>query len=202
MGISLFLLTALGVRWSGIRINLSSSIPEGLYRERGLSAGSLRRGDAVLACLPSHMARFGRERGYLPRGPCPGGAMPVGKLVLALPGDTVIVDNDGLKVNGVWIAGSRPRRVDHRGRPLPQLAHAAYAVGTGQLWLGSRSEAGFDSRYFGAIPSTSVIAELTALWLLPPDPAAHHPTSGLVDQRTRPPPGKRWRTRRSDGSAS
>lgn len=188
VGISLFLLTALAARWSGVRINLSSSIPEGLYRERSLSSGRLRRGDAVLACLPPDVARFGRERGYLPRGACPGGAMPVGKMVLALPGDTVIVDGKGLIVNGVRMAASQSRRVDHRGRPLPQLARATYAVGTGQLWLGSRSEAGFDSRYFGAVPSTSVIAELTALWLVSPDPLARDPTSALADQRTRPPP--------------
>ena len=164
MGISLLLLTALGVRWSGIRINLSSSIPEGLYRERGLSSQSLRRGDAVLACLPSHVARFGRERGYLPRGPCPGGAMPVGKIVLALPGDSVLVDDDGLRVNGVRMAGSRPRHIDQRGRPLPQLAHATYLVGADQLWLGSRSEAGFDSRYFGPISTVTIVGSLLPLW--------------------------------------
>lgn len=164
VGISLFLVTALAARWSGVRINLSSSIPEGLYRERDLSSERLHRGDAVLACLPSRVARFGRERGYLPRGPCPGGAMPVGKMVLALSGDTVIVDEDGLRVNGVRMAGSQPRHVDHRGRPLPQLAHGAYFVGADQLWLGSRSEAGFDSRYFGPISTATIVGSLLPLW--------------------------------------
>ena len=181
--ISLLLLTALAARCSGVRINVSSSIPEGLYRERGLNSRRLRRGDAVLACLPSDVARFGRERGYLPRGTCPGGAMPVGKMVMALPGDTVMVDGDGLRVNGLRMVGSQPLRVDHRGRPLPQLAHAGYLVGAGQLWLGSRSEAGFDSRYFGAVPSASVIARLTPAWVVSPEPAEHWEGSPLARGR-------------------
>jgi type IV secretory pathway protease TraF len=66
------------------------------------------------------------------------------------------------------VAGSRPLRVDHRGRPLPQLNRAAYSVRSGQLWVGSRSALGFDSRYFGSVPSTSVLAELHALYVVSP----------------------------------
>ena len=155
---------ALGAGWAaGVRLNLTASIPAGLYRERAPAPRVLRRGAIVLACLPIEVAMFARSRGYLPRGNCPGATMPVGKFVIATAGDTVTLSDSGIRINGELLEGSLPLLRDRSRRPLPNFARGRYIVAHGTIWLGSQSDAGFDSRYFGAVPSTLVIATLARL---------------------------------------
>ena len=152
----------LGVGWAaGLRLNLTDSIPSGLYRQRAPAPAALRRGAIVLACLPLDVAEFARTRGYLPRGSCPGGTMPVGKIVVATAGDTVTVCDSGIRINGALLARSVSLRWDHSHRPLPRLDPGRHIMARGTIWLGSLSTAGFDSRYFGAVRSASVLAILT-----------------------------------------
>src|SRR4051794_13163721 len=66
---------------TGLRLNLTGSIPIGLYRVIG-DASNLKRGDVVLACLPPFPADLAHSRGYVPRGSaCAGALAPVGKIV-------------------------------------------------------------------------------------------------------------------------
>ncbi len=147
----------------GLRLNLTSSLPIGVY----LASGSAPvRGTLVLACLPPRVAAFARARGYVPRGgECPGGTVPVGKPVAAVKGDTVTVTPSGLFVNSVTVPNSEPLRSDRKGRPLPRLAAGRYVVGPGEFWvLSSYSRLSFDSRYFGAVSVGQVRARLWRLW--------------------------------------
>jgi len=148
---------------AGLRLNLTGSLPVGLYVASG---GRPARGALVLACLPPRVAEFARARGYVPRGgACPGGVVPVGKSILAVPGDTVTVTLMGLLVNSRQVRNSRPLAVDRKGRPLPGLAISRYVVGPGELWLlSSYSPWSFDSRYFGAVKVGQVRAKLWRLW--------------------------------------
>lgn len=158
------LLLILTTAWrSGVRLNLTSSLPAGLYLETG---DAPTRGSIVLACLPPAIARLARERSYVPRGDrCPGGTAPIGKVVLALPGDTVVVSASGLEVNGRPVPNSRPRSFDSRGRPLPRLREGRYILRAGELWLASSySLLSFDSRYFGAIAARSVLSVVRPVW--------------------------------------
>ena len=78
---------------AGIRINVSDSIARGLWitTPRAVAVGAY-----VLICPPP-TALFGtaRERGYLPRGHCPGGFAPLMKQVVAIKGDQVDIAADG-----------------------------------------------------------------------------------------------------------
>ncbi len=129
------------------------------------------RGAIVLACLPPEVAAFARERGYVPRGgACPGGGVPVGKPVLAIPGDTVTVTPNGILVNGAPVPNSQPLASDRQGRLLPRLAVGRYVVGPGELWVVSPySRLSFDSRYFGAVEAAHVRASVRPLWTAGPD---------------------------------
>src|SRR5881296_3096055 len=97
-------------RLAGLRLNLTGSLPVGLY----LAAGDVpARGALVLVCLPPEVAAFARARGYVPRGgACPGGVVPIGKPILAVAGDTVTVTRTGLLVNGRPVPNSQPRSTD------------------------------------------------------------------------------------------
>jgi conjugative transfer signal peptidase TraF len=111
-------------RLAGLRLNLTGSLPVGLY----LASGAAPSRDAiVLTCLPPDVAAFARERGYVPRGGgCLGGVLPLGKPIVAIAGDTVAVTPSGLLVNGRPVRNSAPLAVDRLGRPLPRLAIGRY----------------------------------------------------------------------------
>ena len=151
-------LTAVGLL--GLRVNLTGSIPVGMYHVVG-DATELHRGDVVLACLPARTAALAHARGYIPGGGrCAGGTAPVGKLVMALPGDTVMVGPAGLAVNGATVQWSRPLDHDRGGRPLPHLSIGRSLVDADAIWLIGSSSYSFDSRYFGAIPKSNVLVRV------------------------------------------
>ena len=159
--LSILLLSAYA---AGLRLNLSASIPIGLYHIVG-DAANLRRGDVVLACLPREIATLAHARGYVPRGSgCSDAMAPIGKLVMALPGDTVVVTETGLNVNGAAVANSRRLERDGAGRHLEAQAAGKYMVAPRTLWLVGSSARSFDSRYFGAVGSASVLAQLKRGW--------------------------------------
>jgi conjugative transfer signal peptidase TraF len=147
----------------GLRLNLSGSIPTGLYHVAG-DASQAKRGDIVLACLPSPVSGLAHSRGYVPRGgSCPNSLAPVGKIIMAIPGDTVTVANSGLVVNGTPVSHSRPLKRDGAGRLLPTLSTGRYVVRAGSAWLIGKSGRSFDSRYFGPVPLASVFARVRPL---------------------------------------
>ena len=154
-------LVAAGAWVARVRLNLSASLAPGFYI---VSPGDVARGSIVLACLPANVADFARARGYVPRGVCPGGTAPLGKLVLALSGDTVTVSAEGLSVNGALVPDSRAHARDGRGRPLWMTPVGRHLVGPSELWLISDHPLGYDSRYFGALRVSSVRAVVRPLW--------------------------------------
>lgn len=155
--------TVLGAGVAGIRYNLTASMPAGLYR--AVPGEVPGRGTIVVACLPLATAEMGRARGYLPRGNCPGGVMPVGKPVAAAAGDTVDVRADGLRVNGRALANSMALERDAVGRRVRGVPPGRYVVTPGELWLVSGYSArSYDSRYFGGVPASRVRAVVRPLW--------------------------------------
>ena len=157
------LLLAAGVTWfAGVRVNLSGSMPIGFYR---VSSGPPMKGVMVLACLPASVAMFARSRRYVPSGRCPGATAPIGKVVLAMAGDSVEVTGEGLLVNGRPVRNTKPLTVDAGGRSLPRFPDGTYVVGQDEVWLySSYSKRSFDSRYFGPLPLSCVLNRVLPLW--------------------------------------
>jgi conjugative transfer signal peptidase TraF len=149
----------------GLRFNLTSSLPIGLYRVTR-DAPTLERGAIVLYCLPPPVAGFAHNRGYVPRGgQCPGGLTPIGKMVAALPGDTVVLTTVGITVNGALQSHSRALATDLKGRGLPQLSRRAYVIARDYVWLFAPSERSFDSRYLGPLMARNVLARVEPVWI-------------------------------------
>lgn len=147
---------------AGIRFTLTPSMPIGLYR---VVEVPLERGAMVTFCPPAWAADFALDRGYLHRGPCDGGTQPLGKYILGLPGDTLVVRPEGLMLNGAAIPESAVYHRDRLGRELLHVPFGQHVVGRDSLFLFSNHHPrSFDSRYFGALPSSGVISSLTPLW--------------------------------------
>ncbi len=146
-----------------LRIALTdSACRPGIYR---MVNRRISRGDLVLACLPSALARFAQARGYLARGPgCGNGIEPVGKRIGALPGDTVQITRDFVAINGHRLENSATVLRDSRGRSLIHVTPGRYTVQPDHVWLSGTNDArSWDSRYFGPVPSGAVRAQLEPL---------------------------------------
>src|SRR5215469_4862278 len=123
-------------RSSGLWLNLSPSMPIGLYRSRSSrDASALVRGAIVAVCLPESLAQWGRQRGYLIRGRCPDGTAPIGKPIFAVAGDTVTMTSNGLARNHAVAPNTLPLTYDRAGLRLPRVPSGTYPVFAGQLWL-------------------------------------------------------------------
>lgn len=164
LAVAAAILGIVGVR-ANLQVNFTPSLPIGLYRR---VSGIPSRGDLVVACLPKHASEFARARGYLWRGDCPGGAAPVGKVVLAVAGDTVSLTRDGFVLNGIAVPSSRMVARDSRGRPIPHYPFGCYLVRAGEVWLFSPFHPlSFDSRYLGPVPASAVRSRIAPVWTSP-----------------------------------
>lgn len=143
--------------WAGFRINLTPSVPVGVYQLHRLQ-GPLKRGDIVWFCPPeTPLFREVRDKwGDIPHGDCPGGYMHMFKPVAALPGDTVTVTRQGVLVNGRWLPNSQPMKKTSKGHKL-NPAFGRYNVQPGTVWLvSSYHPQSFDSRYFGPVSQIQI----------------------------------------------
>lgn len=156
-GISL--LSALAFAF-GVRINLTPSLPIGLYVADA-------RGSLVEFCPPGPASEVSAVRGYRELGVCPDRHAPLLKPVVARVGDRVSIDAQGIRVNGEALPNTQAHATDHRRRPLQPYPAGTYAVAAGTVWVASTwNDGSFDSRYFGPIRVESVRSTLAPLWVV------------------------------------
>ena len=147
---------------AGVYINTSKSIPKGLYWASGASAV---KGDYVLWCPPkSEVFDAAKARGYIGAGPCKGSYGYMMKKILAAKGDVVSIGEEGVAVNGVRLANSRPMSTDGAGRPMPKFRMPPRALGASEVLLMSpTSGTSFDARYFGVIERAHIKSVISPL---------------------------------------
>jgi conjugative transfer signal peptidase TraF len=144
----------------GIRFNLTPSLPRGFYIISHSPNANL-----VEFCPQEPGASISLSRQYRTAGACPDGGAPLLKPAVAFPGDQVQVSADGVRVNGQLLPNSAGRFRDHLQRPLDPLPFGAYKVEPGTVWvISSFNSYSFDSRYYGAIPESSIRHHLRPLW--------------------------------------
>ena len=153
------LVVAVAAHAAGVRFNYTESLPRGFYLASEFDPAAARQGTLVAACPTAEAAEAVAD--YLPRGPCPGGVIRLGKPIAAVPGDRVVVDSAGVTVGGAPLPNSAPLFYDRAGHPLyPRLGK--YVLGPEEYWLHSgRVRTSIDSRYVG--PVSDVRSELRPL---------------------------------------
>jgi conjugative transfer signal peptidase TraF len=162
-------ITTLSFLAMGLVINVTPSVPLGVYKLAPLA--TLHRGEYVSLCPPDTTEfRMARQAGYVPKGPCPGGYLPLMKPIAALPGDRIEVGVHGIAVNGGHIPLSRAFPRDGAGRALPHIAPGAYTVRPGEVWVVSHYNVrSFDSRYFGPIQIARLKASTSPVFTWGPE---------------------------------
>ena len=134
--------------------NATASAPIGLYEVRSQSA--FARGELVLVRPPQWVRTFAAARAYLPN------TVPMVKRIAAENGDIVCRERDAIMINGRVVAHAL--LADGAGRALPVWS-GCRKLGEGEIFLlMDNVRASFDSRYFGPVPTTSIIARVVPLW--------------------------------------
>ncbi|MDR4513599.1 conjugative transfer signal peptidase TraF [Nitrosomonas sp.] len=154
ISISLFVLSIM-LRIGGFYINTTPSLPVGLYR---IVDEPVSKGAYVAFCPPqSDVFDWAVARGYINPGDCPGGYGQLLKCVHAVAGDTVLIDEAGITVNGQWLPNSIPIRADAYGAVLPQYRFNAVLGESEYLLLSDLNPHSFDARYFGVINHAQIV---------------------------------------------
>jgi type IV secretory pathway protease TraF len=80
-------------------------------------------------------------------------------------GDTVTVSAIGVEVNSALLQHTVAADRDSPGRTMDRVANGKYVVRENELWLlSTHHPLSFDSRYFGPIGMTDVLARVRPLW--------------------------------------
>lgn len=134
--------------------NASASTPIGFYTVEPV--GRLEVTDLVAVDAPEPMASFLDEGGYLPRD------TPLLKRVLGLPGQTVCRTGFLITVDDIEMGLALER--DRLGRPLPDWQGCRVVAADDIFLMNWEVRDSLDGRYFGPIPSTSIIGRAVPLW--------------------------------------
>ncbi len=158
--VSLVTVAALASLWSmdvHVHRNVSASLPISNYVAYRVYR-PFRVGDLVEACPPLGAAVLARTRGYVPAGDCPGGTVPLLKLVAAVGGDTVAVTRGAVLVNSSALPNTSAIEFDAKKRPVRSWFMKSRRLRDGELWLYGTASRSFDSRKFGPVATSNVRA--------------------------------------------
>ena len=142
----LVLAAVVSTRW--VRLNLSPSVPVGLYRLERL-APPLARGTLVILSPPASIHPWWRSLASLL------------KPVAAVAGEEVCGVEGTLFIHGEAY-GLIYTEAD--GKPLPHL-DGCQVVPEGAVFLASTQPKSLDSRYFGMTPIATLTARAVPLWI-------------------------------------
>lgn len=130
----------------GVRVNLSPSLPRGIWQIQ--KGNNLRIGDSVV----------------LDKSAIPNNRVNLVKDVGALPKDVMTRQGDVVYRNGIVMPLSTIHAVNSNGEKIYCVGYPV-VVPAGHIWLSSRHERGYDSRYFGPVPIQHVIGKVKPLWV-------------------------------------
>jgi type IV secretory pathway protease TraF len=142
----LVLAAVVSIRW--VRLNLSPSVPLGVYRLERLTP-PLQRGTLVVLSAPASIRPWWRSLASLL------------KPVAAVAGDEVCGVQGELFVQGKWFG---PIYTEADGKPLPHL-DGCQVVPEGAVFLASTQPKSLDGRYFGVTPIADLTAQAIPLWV-------------------------------------
>lgn len=103
----------------GLKINLTPSIPIGIYR--AVKTDNIALNDIAEYCLDyGAYVSIAKNREYLNHGPCSSGLQPLVKVVKGLPGNVLAINEQGqITVDGKVLRFSEIADHDSQNRPLP-----------------------------------------------------------------------------------
>lgn len=151
------------IRMCGFRINLTRSIPLGIYR---VVSDIPKKGDYAYFCPPDvAVVREAKRSGIFGDSVLCDGFTPLMKQVAAVDGDVVDINDDGVFVNGVKRIFSKPIKADGKGRKLDVFYLSKYKLRKNEwLMMTDTIPNSFDARYFGVVETVPKKIERVIKW--------------------------------------
>lgn len=135
-------------------VNTTGSFPLGIYMK---TYGPVHWGDIVLVCPEDNeISQFGRERGLISYGVCPGRYGYLIKRIVGSEGDLVEFSGEVVWVNGI------PLKNSARQPSIPSRMDGSVELHEEVLVM-SEHPLSFDSRYFGAVSTDAICTPLKPL---------------------------------------
>ena len=153
----------LAAGWGGLHLarvrlvlNLTISVPRGVYLVRQGHRSGLQHGDLVEFSVPDEFTGFVYGRRWLTSG------TPLLKTVGGMPGDSICVGAGRFTLNGVDTGPVFT--LDSEGKPMPAL-HGCVRVQAGDfLPINTSYARSFDGRYMGPVSASLITGYATPLW--------------------------------------
>lgn len=147
------------LKMSGVYVNIySNSMPYGLYRKVNRDP---QRSSIAATCLNDELAKIGLERGYLDRGRCETGIMPIVKRIVGVEGDQIRIDKGNVMINDVEFSQYKILKHDSKGRLVKRYYDDPYTLKKNEfLLMANYKENSWDSRYWGAVNVEFVLEPL------------------------------------------
>ena len=166
--LSILLCLALFSHVLGIRINVTSSMPKGIYYadNKDITIGSV-----VSVCLPKKIALEGLKKGYLAQtGSCDSSAEPVIKEVIGLPNDSVTINSKYIEVTnnkGQTTKYFAPHyEMSISNKPVKSFITLGKQESKGYWLYGvGDKDLSWDSRYFGSVQKNNILSVMKPLWI-------------------------------------
>jgi conjugative transfer signal peptidase TraF len=150
-----FSATVVGIA-AGYRVNVSPSVPVGLYRRLPLP-DPVERGMLVILPVPVSVVAWHRPK--LPSFLRP---VPLLKPVVAVEGDEVCVCEAGIWIRDQWYG---PVLTEANGLPLPHpLPDGCTTLAAGEVFVATATDRSLDSRYFGPVQLEMIRARAIPVW--------------------------------------
>lgn len=146
--------------WLGFRINITKSMPVGIYFLR--QARNLHRGQLVAIQLPRHLAALGLNRGYVKLAD-----VLLFKRLIAVPKDTIEFKNGEAIVNARFIYKAPQFKADPHGRNMNPIHDSViYTCEKNDYWVLGVGEYSWDSRYFGPLKRDCIVNTVRSVLML------------------------------------
>ncbi len=139
-----------------IRFNYTESMPVGFYQK--IHVAKIKDGDLAAVCLPNIIAIAGLKNHYLAKGSCQNGSTPVLKKIIAMPGDTVLLTNQFIKVNKIFYDAPTQTK-DPQNHVVKKFISNSEYKHIHSYWLYGSNDPKYswDSRYYGGINKSHII---------------------------------------------
>ena len=149
------------VKFSGLIINTTNSIPVGIYIK---TKDELKLNSYVAICLDGESAKIAKERGYLSAGFCKGNTELILKKISGVPGNQIKISEEGVMVENVLVNNSKPLIKDVMGRSLPAL-QISRRLETNEYIAMANNLYSYDSRYIGVVNKKQIVSVIVPIFL-------------------------------------
>ena len=144
--------------WQQWVINFTPSMPIGLWRVE--NSVNIVRDGVVLVCFPKEFSKTPviSENDNLVSGSCKNGYAPLLKEVRGMPGDTITISKQNVRINDKSIHASITRTRNAQGKAITHMPFGMHVLGKDEYWvLSNQHPNSFDSRYFGPIKNSWIV---------------------------------------------